>query len=124
MYAQLLGVQIQHFRDGPRDENEKRARTLRRANFQMTRPTHELATHESLEVMDDAKEESVVIQSKSGQKLVSQFFHVLASGEMDRFLAGFAPDAQADLIDEVEAVQSLLEEFTPKHQPIEVTPIH
>ena len=75
--------------------------------------------------MVDAKEESAVIsQPESGQKLVKQFFLFLASGEMDQCLAGFAPAAQAHLIDEVEAVQSLLEEFIAKHQPIEVTPIH
>ena len=51
-------------------------------------------------------------------------FLFLASGEMDQCLAGFAPAAQAHLIDEVEAVKSLLEEFIAKHQPIEVTPIH
>ena len=74
--------------------------------------------------MDDAKEESLIAQQECGQKLVKQFFLFLASGEMDPCLAGFAPAAQAHLIDEVEAVQSLLEEFIAKHQPIEVTPIH
>ena len=111
-------------RSNPKDEYERRARTPSRANFQETHPTHALATHESLEVMDDAKEESVFAQPESGQKLVRQFFLFLASGEMDQCLAGFAPAAQAHLIDEVEAVQSLLEEFIAKHQPIEVTPIH
>ena len=74
--------------------------------------------------MDDATEESVVVQPESGQKLVSEFFYFLASEELDRCLAGFAPAAQAHLIDEVKAVKSLLEEFITKHQPIEVTPIH
>ena len=82
-----------------------------------------LTTHESLEVMNDAKEESVVIQPESGQKLVSQFFHFLASGELDRCLAGFAPAAQAHLINEVEALKSLLEEFVSKYKPIKITPI-
>ena len=108
----------------PTNPAETRGRKPCRANFQETRPTHALTIHESLEVMGDAKEESMVIQPESGQKLVSQFFHFLASGEMDRCLAGFAPAAQAHQIDEVEAVQSLLEEIIAKHQPIEVTPIH
>ena len=124
LYARLsLEEDIQR-RSNPKDEYERRARTPSRANFQETRPTHALATHESLEVMDDAKEESVIAQPEWGQKLVKQFFLFLASGEMDQCLAGFAPAAQAHLIDEVEAVQSLLEEFIAKHQPIEVTPIH
>ena len=108
----------------PKDDYRRRGRKPSRANFRETRPTHALTTHESLEVMDDAKEESVVAQPEWGQKLVKQFFLFLASGEMDKCLAGFAPAAQAHLIDEVEAVQSLLEEFIAKHQPIEVTPIH
>ncbi|ABB34547.1 hypothetical protein Syncc9605_0778 [Synechococcus sp. CC9605] len=111
-------------RSNPKDEYEWRARTPSRANVQETRPTHALTTHESLEVMDDAKEESFIAQPEWGQKLVKQFFLFLASGEMDQCLAGFAPAAKAHLIDEVEAVQSLLEEFIAKHQPIEVTPIH
>ena len=111
-------------RSSPRDEFERRARKPSRASFPETRPTHAPVTHESLEVMEDAEEESVVAQPESGQKLVKQFFLFLASGEMDQCLAGFAPAAQAHLIDEVEAVQSLLEEFIAKHQPIEVTPVH
>ncbi len=74
--------------------------------------------------MEDAEEECVVAQPESCQKLLKQFFLFLASGEMDQCLAGFTPAAQAHLIDEVEAVQSLLEEFIAKHQPIAVTPIH
>ena len=111
-------------RSSPRDEFERRDRKPSRASFPETRPTHALATHESLEVMEDAEEESVISQPEWGQKLVKQFFLFLASGEMDQCLAGFAPAAQAHLIDEVEAVQSLLEEFIAKHQPIEVTPIN
>jgi len=111
-------------RSNPRDEHERRARTPRRANFRETRPTHALTTHESLEVMDDAKEESVVAQPEWGHKLVTQFVHFLASGEIDQCLAESAPAAQAHLIDEVEAIQSLLEEFIAKHQTIEVPSIH
>ena len=74
--------------------------------------------------MDDAIEESVIALPEWGQKLVKQFFLFLASVEMDQCLAGFAPAAQAHLISEVEAVQSLLKEFIAKQQPIEVTPIH
>ena len=111
-------------RSNPKDEYARRARTPSRANSHKTRPAHALTTHESLEVMDDAKDEFVIAQPEWGQKLVKQFFLFLASGEMEQCLAGFAPAAQAHLIDEVEAVQSLLEEFIAKHQPIEVAPIH
>ena len=111
-------------RSNPRDERERWSLTPRRANSQERRQTNELATHESLEVMDDAKEESVISQPETGQKLVTQFFLFLASGEMDQCLAGFAPTAQAQLIDQIEAVQTLLEEFIAKHQTIEVPPIH
>ena len=111
-------------RQYPTNLNERRGRKSSRASFPETRPTHVLATHESLEVMEDAEEEPVISQPESGKKLVKQFFLFLASGEMDQCLAGFAPAAQAHLIDEVEAVQSLLIQFIAKHQPIEVTPIH
>ena len=104
--------------------DERRGRKPSRASFSETRPTHVLAAHESLEVMDDAIEVSVVMQPESGQKLVSEFFHLVASGELDRCLAGFAPVAQSHMIDEVQAVQLLLEKFLSKYQPIEVTPIH
>ena len=107
----------------PTNPGERRGRKPSRPDFQETRPTHALAMHESLEVIDDAKEESVIAQPEWGQKLIRQFFLFLASGEMDQCLAGFAPAAQAQLIDEIEAVQSLLEEFIAKHQLIEVTPI-
>ena len=74
--------------------------------------------------MDDTDEEFITSQPGTGQKLFKQFFLFPASGEMEQCLAGFAPAAQAHLIDEVEVVQSMLEEFIAKHQPIEVTPIH
>jgi hypothetical protein len=74
--------------------------------------------------MDDAEEVIVTTEPESGQRRVREFFLYLASGEMDRCLVRFAPAAQAQLIEEVEAVQSLLEEFISKHQPIEVIPIH
>ena len=73
-------------RSNPKDEYEWRARTPSRANFQETRPTLALATHESLEVMDDAKEESVIAQPEWGQRLVKQFFLFLASGEIDQWI--------------------------------------
>ena len=109
-------------RSDSRDEYQRRSRTPSHANFQETHPTHALTTHESLEVMDDAKEVSFITQPDWWQKLVTQFFLFLASGEMDQFLAGCSPAAQAHLIDEVEAVQSLLEEFITKHHSIEVMP--
>lgn len=74
--------------------------------------------------MDDAKEESVIEQPELGQRLVKQFFHFLASGEMDRCLAGFAPAAQTHMIDDIEAVHSLLKDFIAKYSTIEVTSIH
>ena len=104
--------------------NETRGKKLELASFQETHPTHELAIHESLEVMDDAEEVIVTTEPESGQRRVREFYLYLASGEMDRCLVRFAPAAQAQLIEEVEAVQSLLEEFISKHQPIEVIPIH
>ena len=111
-------------RQYPINLNERRGRKPSRASFQETHSTHALATHESLAVMDDAVEESVITQPESGQRLVTQFFLFLASGEINRCLSEFAPAAQAHLIDEVEAVQSLLNEFIEKNTTIDVTTIH
>ena len=111
-------------RQYPTNLNERRGKKPSRASFSETRRTHALAAHESLDVMADAIEVSVDIQPESGQKLVSEFFHLVASGELDRCLAGFAPAAQTHMIEKVQAVQSLLEKFLSKHQPIQVSPIH
>ena len=116
----LEDLQRQH----PTNPNERRGRKSSRASFPETRPTYSLATHDSLEVMDDAKEESVVMPPETGQKLVSEFVHFVASGALDQCLSRSSPAAQAHLIDEVEAVQALLEEFVSTYNPIEITPIH
>ena len=116
----LEDLQRQH----PTNPNERRGRKSSRAGFPETRPTYALATHGSLEVMDDAKEASLAMPPELGQKLVSEFIHFVASGALDQCLSRFSPVAQAHLIDEVEAVQILLEEFVSTNKPIEITPIH
>ena len=104
-------------RQYPTNLNERRGRKPSRANFQETRPTHELTTHELLEVMDDAPEDDC-------QTVISNFVYLFDSSEMDRILSEFSPNAQAGLIDEMKVMMKLLEEFISKHQPIEITPIH
>ena len=104
-------------RSNPKDEYQRRTRTPSHACFPEIRPTHALATHESLEVMDDAPEDDC-------QTVISNFVYLFASSEMDRILSEFSPNAQAGLIYEMKVMMKLLEEFISKHQPIEVTPIH
>ena len=116
----LEELQRQH----PANPNERRGRNPVRANFQEVRPTYALAAHESLAVMDDAVDESVIEKQESGQKLIKQFFELFMSGEIEHRLAEFTPNAQAHLIDEIKAGIPLLEEFVAKNKTIEVTPVH
>ena len=108
----------------PKDAYKWRGRKPVRANFQEVRPTYALAAHESLAVMDDAVDESVIEKQESGQKLIKQFFELFMSGEIEHRLAEFTPNAQAHLIDEIKAGIPLLEEFVAKNKTIEVNPIH
>ncbi|MDB4623445.1 hypothetical protein OAE36_02105 [bacterium] len=108
----------------PKDEYKWRDRKPDRANFQEAHPKYALATHESLVVMDDAVEKSVIKQPESGQKLIKQFFQLFLSGEIEHRLAEFTPNAQAHLIDEIKEGIHLLEEFVAKYKIIEVTHIH
>lgn len=109
----LEELQRQH----PDNPNERRGRKPGRGNFQEARPTYALATHESLDVMEDVPEDD-------GQTVIGNFVHLFASGEMDRLLSGYAPHAQAGLIDEMKVVKRLLEEFIEKNTTIDVAPIH
>ena len=65
-------------RQYPTNLHEMRGKKLGLASFQETHPTHELAIHESLEVMDDAEEEIVTTEPESGQRQVKEFFRFLA----------------------------------------------
>ena len=111
-------------RQYPINLNERRGRKPSRASFQETHSTHALATHESLAVMEDAVDESVIEQQESGQRLIKQFFQLFMSGEIEHRLDGFTPAAQAHLIDEIKAGIPLLEEFVAKNKTIEITPVH
>jgi hypothetical protein len=108
----------------PKDEYKRRGRKPVRANFQEVRPTYALAAHESLAVMDDAVDESVIEKQESGQRLIKQFFQLFMSGEIEHCLDGYTPAAQAHLIDEIKAGIPLLEEFVAKNKTIEITPVH
>ena len=108
-------------RSSPKEGFERRGRKPASANFQEVRPTYALAAHESLAVMDDAIDESVIEKQESGQKLIKQFFELFMSGEIEHRLAEFTPNAQAHLIDEIKAGIPLLEEFVAKNRTIEVT---
>ena len=97
--------------------NERRGRKRARVTFQEVRPTYALATHESLDVMEDAPEDD-------GQTVIGNLVRLFASGEMACLLAEFSPNAQAGLIDEKKVVKQLLEEFIEKNTTIDVAPIN
>jgi hypothetical protein len=108
----------------PKDEYKWRGRKPARANLQKAHPTHAQATHESLAVMDDAVDESVIEKQESGKRLIKQFFELFMSGEIEHRLAEFTPNAQAHLINEIKAGIPLLEDFVTKNKTIELTTIH
>ena len=64
------------------------------------------------------------VPEEDGQTVISSFVHLFASGEMDRLLSGFSPNAQAGLIEEMKVVKQLLEEFIEKNTTIDVAPIY
>lgn len=111
-------------RQYPANPTERRGRKPTRANFYKTRPTHALATHESLAVLDDAEDESIVETPKSGQMLITEFFRLFKTGEFSRCLGEFTPSAQAHLIEEIKAGIPMLEDFIAKNSTIDVVSNH
>ena len=71
--------------------------------------------------MEDADEAPVIRQSESAQGFIGKFFHLIKSGEIEHYLSGYTPAAQAQLIDEIKTGIILLEEFVSKNKTIEVS---
>ena len=111
-------------RSNPKEEHKRRARKRSSHNFSKNHLTHQVAAHESLEVMEDADEECVIKHPESAQSLIGHFLKFVASGAMEQRLAEYAPAAQAHLIDEINVGIHLLEEFVAKYKTIEVTHVH
>ena len=111
-------------RQYPANPTERRGRKPTRANFYETRPMHALATHESLAVLEDAEDESIVETPKSGQMLITEFFRLFKTGEFSRCLGEFTPSAQAHLIEEIKAGIPMLEDFVAKNSTIDVVSNH
>ena len=105
----------------PKDVYERRGRKPSRRRIQETNSTSPVATHESLKVMEDAVEETVIRQPESAHSLISHFFKLVASGVIEQRLAEYTPTAQAHLIDEIKTGITLLEEFVSKNKTIEVS---
>ena len=104
-------------REYPINLHERRGRKSASSGLHQT---HQVATHESLVVLEDAHNEPSIEQPESGQRLIKQFFQLFVSGEIEHRLDGFTPAAQAHLIDEIKAGIPLLEEFVAKNKIIEV----
>ena len=71
--------------------------------------------------MEDADEAPVIRQSESAQGFIGRFFYLIKSGEIEHYLSGYTPAAQAQLIDEIKTGIILLEEFVSKNKTIEVS---
>lgn len=111
-------------REYPRNEHERRGRKPSRANFQETRPTYTLATHESLAVTNEAEDKFLVEEPKSCQRLITEFFSLFSSGDIQSHINNYTPNAQAHLIAEIEAGIPLLQEFVRKNATIDIVSIH
>ena len=105
----------------PKDVYERRGRKPSGRSIQETNSTPPVVTHESLKVMEDAVEETVIRQRESAQGIICGFFRLVSSGVMEKYLAEYTPAAQAHLIDEIQTGINLLEEFVSKNKTIEVS---
>ena len=75
----------------PKDVYERRGRKPSRIRIQETKSAPSSATHESLKVMEDAVEETVIRQPESAQSLIGKFFHLIKSGEIEHYLSEYTP---------------------------------
>jgi len=110
-------------RSNPKEERNGKARKRSRVKLSNQRSADQVATHESLKVMEDALEETVTRQPESAHSLISRFFTLVASGVIEQRLAEYTPAAQAHLIDEIKTGITLLEEFVSKNKTIEVASV-
>ena len=100
----------------PKDVYERRGRKPSGRRTQETNSTSPVVTHESLKVIEDAVEDTVIRQPESAHSLISRFFTLVASGVIEQRLAEYTPSAQAHLIDEIKTGITLLEEFVSKNK--------
>ena len=108
-------------RSNPKEERKGKAQKRSRINLSKQRSADEVASHESLEVMEDADEAPVIRQTESAQSLIGKFFHLIKSGDIEHYLSEYTPAAQAHLMDEIKTGITLLEEFVSKNKTIEVS---
>ena len=111
-------------RSNPKEERNGKARKRSRVNLSKQRLADQVATHESLKVMEDAVEETVTRPPESAHFLISHFFTLVSSGVIEQRLAEYTPAAQAHLIEEIKAGITLLEEFVSKNKTIEVNAVN
>ena len=108
-------------RSNPKEEYKGRGRKRSSENFSKKCSAHQVPEHESLEVMEDAVEETFIKQPESAQSLIGRFVELIKSGEIEHYLSEYTPAAQAHLIDEIKMGITLLEEFVSKNKIIEVS---
>ena len=108
-------------RSNPKEDRKGRGQKRSSENVEKKRLTHQAEAHESSAVMEDADEAPVIRQSESAQGFIGKFFHLIKSGEIEHYLSGYTPAAQAHLMDEIKTGVTLLEEFVSKNKTIEVS---
>ena len=108
-------------RSNPKDDHKGKAQKRSKVNLPKHPSADQAASHESLEVMEDADEMPVFRRTESAQSLICKFIHLIKSGEIEHYLSEYTPTAQAHLIDEIKTGVTLLEEFVRKNKTIEVS---
>ena len=108
-------------RSNPKEDRKERGPKRSSENVEKKRLMHKAEAHQSLAVMEDADEAPVIRQSESAEGFIGKFFHLIKSGEIEHYLSGYTPAAQAHLIDEIKIGLTLLEEFVIKNKAIEVS---
>ena len=101
-------------RSNPKEECKGRGRKRSSENFSKKSSVHKVPAHESLEVMEDAVEETFIRQPESAQSLIGRFVQLIKSGEIEHYLS------ESHLIDEIKIGITLLEEIVSKNKTIEV----
>ena len=86
-------------RSNPKEERKGKVRKQISDNVVNKYSAHQVPAHESLKVMEDAGEETIISKSESAQGIICGFFRLVSSGVMEKYLAECTPAAQAHLMD-------------------------
>ena len=105
----------------PKKELDKRVRHSREGNFSKKDLKYPVASTDSLKTIEQMEAISPKSNPRSCQGLISEFFWLFKSGQVEHLLADYTPTAQAHLINEIKIGITLIEEFVSKNNSPRVT---